>query len=38
MMKFDWQIKNSSDLLHIDTITVPQGGVMEYRAAHMPGF
>ena len=36
-MTFDWQIKYISDLLHIDTITVPLGGVPEDRAAHLPG-
>ena len=34
----DWQIKNSSYLLHIAAITVPLGGVTEDRQAHLLGF
>ena len=37
-MTCDWQIKNSSTLLHIDIITVPLVGVTEDRAAHLPVF
>ena len=38
VMTCDQQIKNSSDLLHVDTITVPLGGVMEDRVAPLSGF
>ena len=38
MMTCDRQIKNSSDLSHIDPVKAPLGGVTEDRAAHLPGF
>ena len=38
MMRCDRQIKNSSELLHIGTITAPLGGVTEDRAGHLPGY
>ena len=37
-MRCDWQIKNINDLLHIDTIPVPLGGVTEDRGSHLTGF
>ena len=38
MMTFDRQIRNSSNLLHIETIMVPLGGVTYDIQAHLPGF